>query len=668
MIPDISFNAAFHASPIGQYLLAPTDKLEILAVNDAFLHAVSRRREEVLGTPLFEAFGSDPDDPDNTGVRDLDRSIRTAIATGQSQKMPVQRYPIKMHKDGQSWFEDMYWSATNTPVYDREGGLLCISHTTIDITAQVLAEKALRVSREEAVRHAHSAEAERAYLAGVLQAAPMGVIVVDKTMTVRHRNSAHMKLFGEAIPRSSGKIDFERWNGWFIDGDRAGCKLMAHEWPLHRACGGETVDRCMLEVEAFLPEAPRRMMMVSAAPIGDGTDVLGAVAVSVDIAQRVRAEQALKEADQRKDEFLAMLAHELRNPLAPIGSAAALLALDGTNIDHVKRSSSVIRRQVQHMTALIDELLDVARVTRGLIKLDKTVLDAKQVVAEALEQVRPIIESRNHTLQVSQPPLSAFVRGDQKRLVQVIANLLNNAAKFTPEGGIIRVELAIDRQHVRVTVQDNGVGMSRSLIDKAFELFTQAERTSDRSQGGLGIGLALVRSLVELHDGVVFAESDGADQGARFTVCLPRLEADHSPVREAKTIYRQPDAVGLRVLMVDDNIDALDVLEMLLTSMGHEVASTPHSTEAMEQAHAFEPQVCLLDIGLPHIDGLTLAGMLRKDPLTRDTTLIAMSGYGQDTDRAAARSAGFDYYFVKPVDAGELAALLRQIGQQHSAA
>jgi len=665
------FTASFHHSPIGQCLLAPTDKLEILAGNDAFLRSVSRRREDVLGRPLFDVFPNNPDDPNDSGVQSLGRSIATAIETGQSQSMAAQHYPIQMHENGRSWFEDMYWSATNTPVYGDDGTLLCISHTTINVTAQVLAEQALKASQQEALRSARSVEAAHAYLAGVLMAAPVGVLVVDRDRAVLQRNPAHVTLFGSGFTDPTGRrIDFARMNGWFIDGACAGRKLQPAEWPLQRALDGGTIDHCPLKVQTPGDPPTYRMLLVSSAPIRDECgELVGAVAVSMDIEDRIRAEEGLKEADRRKDEFLAMLAHELRNPLAPIGSAAALLLRRHAEDAQLRGISAVITRQVQHMSGLIDELLDVARVTRGLITLDKVTLDAKRILGDALEQARPGIEARGHTLQVSQPAQPAYVSGDHKRLVQVLANLLNNAAKFTPEGGIIQVELAVDGDDVRLAVADNGLGMTPALLARAFELFAQGERTLDRSQGGLGIGLALVQSLVTLHGGSVRAESDGLGQGARFTLRLPRIgPATAVPAGAARPALA--DAPGtLSILLVDDNEDALMMLEMLLAALGHRVASTPSSREALRRIEtgADTPDVCILDIGLPDIDGFSLARALRADARTRHATLIALSGYGQDVDRAMALDAGFDQYYVKPVDVDVLADALAKLAKPASA-
>jgi signal transduction histidine kinase len=667
MLTDKLFEVAFHSSPIGQYLLAPTDKLEILAVNDAFLRSVARRREDVLGRPLFEVFPNNPADPKDTGVQDLARSIRDAIEAGASQRMPAQRYPIEMERDGRRWFENMYWSATNTPVYDAAGRLLCISHTTIDITAQVLAEQALERSREEALASARTAEAERANLAAVLSAAPVGILVVDAQQRVVQKNPAHARLFGDNFAGVGVRVDLELWNGWFVGGPRAGEKLGPTDWPLKRALAGETVDHCPVRVQSFDADSVRTML-VSSAPIRaqvQGGEVVGAVAVAMDIEERIRAEQALREADRRKDEFLAMLAHELRNPLAPIGAAATLLARSRTEDEQVQRTSKVISRQVQHMSSLVNELLDVARVTRGLITLEHETLDLKRIVAEALEQARPGIETRGHTLQVSQPPSPAFVVGDHKRLVQVLANLLHNAAKFTPEGGLIAVDLAIDPHHVRLAVSDNGQGMTPELMARAFDLFAQGERTLDRAQGGLGIGLALVRSVIHLHGGQVSVESAGPDQGSHFTICLPKAEppvpAQLEPGAEAAAGGAPAPARGLSILAVDDNEDALAMLQPLLASLGHRVTTFTGSRAAFRHAVAHPPDACVLDIGLPEIDGLALARALCADPRTQGAILIALSGYGKEADRQAALAAGFDAYFVKPVNIDALAEALARL-------
>ncbi|TQK02653.1 ATP-binding protein [Herbaspirillum sp. SJZ107] len=660
MLNDPIFAAAFDHSPIGQYLLAPTARLDILAVNDAFLRSVSRRREDVLGRPLFEVFPNNPDDPNDVGVQSLAASIATAIATRSSQSMAAQYYPIEMHKDGRSWFQDMYWSATNTPVYGADGTLLCISHTTIDITAQVLAEQALETSRQEALVSARKAEAARAYLAGVLSAAPVGVLVVARDHTVLHRNPAHEALFGAGYFYDDGRIDFPAMHGWFIDDTQEGRRIGPGEWPLARALAGDTVDRCLLKVLVPGSASDCRILLVSSAPIlDDAGQLVGAVAVSMDIEARVRAEESLREADRRKDEFLAMLAHELRNPLAPIG-AAALLRSRGED-EQLRSIGTVISRQVVHMSGLIDELLDVARVTRGLITLDRVTLDASQVVAEALEQARPGIEARRHALRLSQPAQPAYVSGDHKRLVQVLANLLHNAAKFTPEGGTIEVDLAAEADAVTLTIADDGLGMTPELLARAFELFAQGDHTLDRSQGGLGIGLALVQSLVTLHGGSVRADSDGPGRGSRFTIRLPRIEAAAAvPPGEAQPLL--DEATGtLSILLVDDNEDAVMMLDMLLSALGYRVASTSSARDGLRRAEAEAPDVCILDIGLPDLDGFALARALRAGERTRHATLIGLSGYGQDADRAKAFEAGFDQYYVKPVDAEALAAALARL-------
>lgn len=370
------------------------------------------------------------------------------------------------------------------------------------------------------------------------------------------------------------------------------------------------------------------------------------------------AEQKLRAADNRKDQFLAMLAHELRNPLAPISAAAQIIKITNTSDDgRLRQASEIIIRQVTHMASLIDDLIDVARVTRGLVTTDKTPQDIKLIIADAVEQVRPLIKTRRHHLMVDIEGQNAFVLGDHKRLVQIVANVLHNAAKYTPEGGSIALLLKNDGDQIVITVSDNGVGISADLLPYVFDLFTQAERAADRSQGGLGIGLALVRSIVELHGGTVTASSDGPGTGSKFVIRLPMLthEVPAPRMQEPPRITLAPRM--LRILIVDDNVDAARILAMFLEANGHQVMVEHTSRRALERARLEVPDVCLLDIGLPDFDGYELARRLRKQPETARTLLIAVTGYDRKQD-LSARATVFDHYFVKPIDTSKLVELL----------
>jgi signal transduction histidine kinase/CheY-like chemotaxis protein len=380
--------------------------------------------------------------------------------------------------------------------------------------------------------------------------------------------------------------------------------------------------------------------------------------------ERVRAEDALRLADRRKDEFLAMLAHELRNPLAPISAAAQLLNMGPPDAARVERTSAIIARQVAHMTGLIDDLLDVSRVTRGLVVLAREEVDLRRVIGDAVEQVRPLIEARRHQLVLHLSTEPAIVEGDPKRLVQVVANLLNNAAKYTHEGGRLSIWMGITPEQVLVSVSDNGIGISAELLPTVFDLFSQAERTPDRSQGGLGLGLALVKSLVELHGGMVTAASEGRNLGCEFTIRLPRLHTTPSLSADAAPPGAQAPGTGKRLslMLVDDNVDAAMTLGLLLESGGHQVTVMHYPGEALERAAQAHFHAFLLDIGLPGMNGYELARRLRKLPTCAESTLVAITGYGQQSDQASAAYAGFDSYFVKPVDPAGLFALLDRVG------
>ena len=386
-----------------------------------------------------------------------------------------------------------------------------------------------------------------------------------------------------------------------------------------------------------------------------------------DISERKAAEEKLRDADRRKDEFLAMLAHELRNPLAPIGAAAQLLRMGKLDEARVRQTSQIIGRQVDHMSHLINDLLDVSRVTRGLVELDMAPLDIRHVVQEAIEQVAPLVQARRHHLHTHVAPDTTIVMGDRKRLVQVVANILNNAAKYTEEGGAIALRSEVCAEHVLIEVSDNGIGMTPDLAAHAFDLFSQAERSSDRSAGGLGLGLALVRSLVELHGGSVTCASPGLGQGSVFSVRLPRLAAATDAGAAGEDEAAVPSAQALRILVVDDNVDAAAMLALVLGSLGHRVAVEHGSLAALARARQERPDVCVLDIGLPDIDGNELAQRLRAQPETADAVLIAVTGYGHDGDRRQSLAAGFSHHLVKPADTGQLAAILAAVGKSRDA-
>jgi CheY-like chemotaxis protein len=382
-----------------------------------------------------------------------------------------------------------------------------------------------------------------------------------------------------------------------------------------------------------------------------------------DVTARKLVEDELRAANRQKDQFLAMLAHELRNPLAPIMTAAQLLKLGRLDAKSVAGASEIIVRQAEHMTDLVNDLLDVSRVTRGLVTLEKEELDLNVIVAAAVEQVRPLIDTRRHalTLQLSGQP--AHVTGDRTRLVQVVSNILNNAAKYTAPGGRIVLTVTAEADRATVAVRDNGVGIAPEVLPYIFDLFTQAERTPDRSQGGLGIGLALVKSLVALHGGSVHAHSDGLGQGSEFSICLPcvaRTPADVSDGGAARAADAAADYGNLRVLVVDDNADAAQMLAALLEVQGHAVSVEYDARGALARAHDEHPDVLLLDIGLPDMDGYELARRLRARPENAGATLVALTGYGQNQDRVDAQQAGFDHYLVKPADLNEVNEVLAQ--------
>ena len=384
-------------------------------------------------------------------------------------------------------------------------------------------------------------------------------------------------------------------------------------------------------------------------------------ALSNEIVERKRMEQALRENDRHKDEFLAMLAHELRNPLAPILHALQVLKKHYYPDPALVWGHTLIERQVTHIARLLDDLLDVARIIQGKIRLKMERCDLAKIITHAVEGCLPLIEARKHHLVLSVPDEPQWLEGDPTRLEQIITNLLNNAAKYTEEGGKITLSTMRSGNYVLIRVEDTGVGIAPDLLAHVFELFTQADRSLAHSQGGLGLGLTLVRQLVEKHDGTVTAASPGIGQGSSFTVQLPLLPADQSAVEFIPASLSNPPVSLLstfRIMVVDDYVDAAESLAMLLEMEGHEVKMVHCGLQAIEQAQVFRPRVVLLDIGLPGLNGYEVANRLRELPETRGALLIALSGYGQTEDRNRSQSAGFDHHLLKPVNFEMLSGLL----------
>jgi len=375
--------------------------------------------------------------------------------------------------------------------------------------------------------------------------------------------------------------------------------------------------------------------------------------------RQIELAEQLRVADRRKDEFLALLAHELRNPLAPLRNAVSILRLKESQDPDVLWCRGVIERQATQLTRLVDDLLDVSRITLGKIKLQPQALDLGSVVARAVETSRPLIDAHRHQLIVTVPETPVRVEGDRARLTQVVANLLNNAAKYQNEGGTIALTVERDASFAVITVRDRGIGIAPEMLSEIFELFSQGERTLDRALGGLGIGLSLVKTVVELHRGRVSAASDGVGRGSEFTIRLPCLlqEIDGYRPREDGDDSEVPDCLPLRILVVDDSRDSAESLGKLLRLGGHEVFVAHESEQALHLAATTQPAVVLLDIGLPGMDGYEVCRRLRQTGLAH-SLIVAMTGYGLERDRRRSQEAGFDTHMVKPVPPGELMRLI----------
>ena len=527
--------------------------------------------------------------------------------------------------DGSRWVA----LAHANPFYDKSGRIAGAVNVLVDMTGRNRAEQAL------------------AQLAAIVDSSDDAIISKDLNGVILSWNKGAERLFGYPATEVVG-----RPITLIIPPDR----LDEEPKILERLRRGERVDH--FETVRMRKDGSRFDISLTISPVKNAEGkVVGASKIARDITERKQAEAALREADRHKSEFLAMLAHELRNPLAPLRNGLHIMRLADDGGVVVAEARAVMERQLEQMVRIIDDLLDLSRITNGKIELRKEQLDLTTVVQCAVETSRPLLEAAGHEFTVNLPPAPVVVYADRTRLAQVFANLLNNAAQYTEPGG--HVWLTVERQgsDVVVTVKDTGIGIAADMLPKVFEMFTQADRSLERSRGGLGIGLSLVRRLVEMHGGRVEVHSDGPGRGSEFVVRLGVvLSSDQAPPRvNDPGASRAPEC---RILVVDDNKDSARSLALLLAMTGHDTRTAHDGLEAVETAKAFRPDVVLLDIGLPKLNGYDACRSIRAQPWGEDMVLIALTGWGQKEDKRLSREAGFNFHLVKPVDLADLEKLL----------
>jgi PAS domain S-box-containing protein len=462
----------------------------------------------------------------------------------------------------------------------------------------------------------------------------------------------------DALWGRSGEVLAQRHDDWFAGVHPDDRPQLASRWA---ALAGEPhYDE---EYRLLLADGSIRWVRDRLRPVRNAKDEVYRVArITSDISHRKEMEGLLRAADSNKNEFLATLAHELRNPLSPIRNAAALLGVAGEGTAELRaRVKDIIMRQVDHLAHLVDDLLDVARISEGKIALRQEEVNLGTVIAQAIETAGPLMTARGHRLEVDLPDEQVWVHGDPVRLAQSMGNLLHNAAKFTPKGGRVAVRASLSGSGtVRIAVQDNGIGIAEDSLPRIFGLFTQAAVPPDRAPEGLGIGLSLVSRLLEMHGGRLAASSPGIGLGSTFTVELPVLRTDRElSAGDSTTRPAQGPSGGLRVLLVDDNADAVEMMGCLLGQMGHQAFTAADAGQIVPLARAHRPDVIVLDIGLPGMDGYEVARLIRREPGLESIRLVAHTGYGSPEDRRKARDAGFDAHLVKPAGLDELDAALR---------
>ncbi|MFO7179275.1 MAG: ATP-binding protein [Pseudomonadota bacterium] len=660
--------------PTAAVLLWGPDQLQIH--NEGFAALVGRSDPRCLGRPYRECW------PEAHAV--LEPWIQKVLATGVS--MRVTRVPLTVTRHG--FQEEAYFAVALSPLRDDDGALSGIFQHVTEVTELVLSERRSGTLRRlvstlaaangtlEAAAQVLSSNREDVPFFAVYLWDDVGrELVCTAATTVPFGSSGsdppRLRELARRVAELGVPEQIEPF-GALLETDersrelgtiRTGLALPIRRSPMASPAGAVvfgTSPRLRLDeaYRAFLSglvEGFGAQLARDRATLVEASD--GPLSQRGDNAELEELRNAAESAQRAKDEFLAMLGHELRNPLAPILTALHLMRMRGGNA--LERERNVIERQAQHLVRLVDDLLDISRVTRGKIELKKRPLELSEPTARAIERVSPLFEQRSHVLTVEVPTSGLLVNADPERLTQVIANLLTNAAKYTENGGRITVIGERRGDEVVLSVRDTGIGIEPLVLPRVFDVFTQGRQGLDRGKGGLGLGLAIVRSLVELHGGTVAARSAGPGQGSEFTVRLPGADlAESAPDSQTPQPSAPAPFAPRRVLVVDDNEDAAETLKQSLEAAGHSVIVAHDGAAALRIVAEFSPDVAVLDIGLPVMDGYELARKLREHPSFRALPLIALTGYGSEADRSLAKAAGFSAHLVKPIAVDRLEALV----------
>jgi PAS domain S-box-containing protein len=561
-----------------------------------------------------------------------EQQILTSIRTGQR----VGHFEtVRTSRDGQ--LIDV--SLSVSPILDEAGCVVGAAKIARDITDRKLAQ-------QELVRVTEESERRKRLYETILSATPDFVYVFSLDHRVLYANDSLVSMWGVSDPvgKTFLEIGYEPWHAEMhcteIDTVRTTKQPIRGEVPFTGTNGRKIYDYIFVPV------------------LGTDGEVEAVAGTTRDITERKSMEEELLDADRRKDDFIALLAHELRNPLAPIRNGLQVLRLAGDDPETLAEARKMMDRQLSHMVRLIDDLLDVSRINRNKMELRRSRVALADVLSSAVETARPQIDEAEHELSLMMPAVPVYLDADVTRLAQVFSNLLTNSAKYTPPGGRIWLSAKRNSGRVEVSVQDNGIGIPSNSLVKIFDMFSQVDRTLERTSGGLGIGLALVKGLVEMHGGSVIAASDGEGKGSSFTVTLPLLVERSEPAHPLPTETAYADASRRRILVVDDSHDGARSLAVMLRLTGNDVLTANDGVQALEQAERFLPEVILMDVGMPKLDGLEATRRIRQQPWGRDMVIIALTGWGTEGDRERSCEAGCNGHLVKPVNLHDLERLL----------